>query len=53
MVDSCRTCTSRKAGHEQFCEHFPILTYNGEDKPLGASLMVAIPRASSSMKALC
>jgi uncharacterized zinc-type alcohol dehydrogenase-like protein len=35
MVDSCRTCASRQAGHEQFCEHFPILTYNGEDKPLG------------------
>ena len=35
MVDSCRTCASCQAGHEQFCERFPILTYNGEDKPLG------------------
>jgi len=35
MVDSCRTCASCQAGDEQFCEHFPILTYNGEDKHLG------------------
>src|SRR5271165_840335 len=35
MVDSCRTCPSCRAGDEQFCEHFPILTYNGEDKHLG------------------
>src|SRR5258708_20417280 len=35
MVDSCRTCASCQAGDEQFCEHFPVLTYNGEDKQLG------------------
>src|SRR6516162_4670903 len=35
MVDSCRTCASCQAGDEQFCEQFPILTYNGEDKHLG------------------
>jgi len=34
MVDSCRTCASCRAGDEQFCEQFPILTYNGEDKHL-------------------
>jgi alcohol dehydrogenase (NADP+) len=35
MVDSCRTCPSCQAGDEHFCEQFPILTYNGEDKHLG------------------
>jgi uncharacterized zinc-type alcohol dehydrogenase-like protein len=35
MVDSCRTCASCLAGEEQYCEHFPIVTYNGEDKNLG------------------
>jgi uncharacterized zinc-type alcohol dehydrogenase-like protein len=35
MVDSCRTCASCQAGHEEFLRAFPILTYNGEDKPLG------------------
>lgn len=32
MVDSCRTCTSCKAGVEQYCLHTPIFTYNGKDK---------------------
>jgi len=35
MVDSCRTCSSCRAGYEQYCEHVPILTYNSEDKHLG------------------
>src|SRR5712692_2647017 len=35
MVDSCRTCASCRAGEEQFCEKFPTLTYNSEDKVLG------------------
>jgi len=35
MVDSCRTCPSCREGLEQFCEAFPILTYNGEDKKSG------------------
>src|SRR6267154_3246037 len=35
MVDSCRVCASCKAGEEQYCEKFPTLAYNGEDKILG------------------
>ena len=35
MVDSCHTCSSCRDGNEQYCVHFPILTYNGEDKRLG------------------
>jgi uncharacterized zinc-type alcohol dehydrogenase-like protein len=35
MVDSCRTCSSCKAGTEQYCLSFPVLTYNGPDKVLG------------------
>jgi alcohol dehydrogenase (NADP+) len=35
MVDSCRTCSSCREGNEQYCDHFPIVTYNGEDKHLG------------------
>jgi len=35
MVDSCRVCASCKAGEEQYCEQFPTLTYNSEDKILG------------------
>src|SRR5215467_9058243 len=35
MVDSDRTCPNCKAGDEQFCNSFPILTYNSEDKHLG------------------
>ena len=35
MVDSCRTCASCRAGEEQYCDSFPTLTYNGEDKHLG------------------
>ena len=47
MVDSCRTCASCRAGEEQYCDSFPTLTYNGEDKStLAASPMVAIPTAS-------
>lgn len=32
MVDSCRECSSCKEGHEQFCDEFPVFTYNGSDK---------------------
>jgi alcohol dehydrogenase (NADP+) len=35
MVDSCRVCSSCRAGEEQYCEQFMTLTYNGEDKILG------------------
>jgi uncharacterized zinc-type alcohol dehydrogenase-like protein len=35
MVDSCRTCANCRAGEEQYCEQFPVFTYNGEDKHLG------------------
>ena len=35
MVDSCRTCPSCQAGHEQYCLSFPTFTYNGVDKHLG------------------
>jgi uncharacterized zinc-type alcohol dehydrogenase-like protein len=32
MVDSCRKCPSCTKGLEQYCHHFPTLTYNGRDK---------------------
>lgn len=32
MIDSCRTCKSCQEHLEQFCEKFPIMTYNGRDK---------------------
>lgn len=35
MVDSCRTCSSCKAGLEQFCLTGSTFTYNGPDKHLG------------------
>src|SRR5258706_11139411 len=35
MVDSCRTCPSCRAGEEQYCDTFPTLTYNAEDKRSG------------------
>jgi uncharacterized zinc-type alcohol dehydrogenase-like protein len=35
MVNSCRRCANCLAGEEQYCENFPILTYNSEDKILG------------------
>lgn len=35
MVDSDRTCPNCKAGEEQLCDSFPILTYNGADKHTG------------------
>jgi uncharacterized zinc-type alcohol dehydrogenase-like protein len=35
MVDSCRTCSSCQAGEEQFCDAFPVFTYNGPDKHSG------------------
>jgi uncharacterized zinc-type alcohol dehydrogenase-like protein len=35
MVDSCRTCENCKAGNEQYCLSFPVLTYNSADKVLG------------------
>lgn len=31
MVDSCRTCPSCQRGLEQYCTHFPVLTYNSPD----------------------
>src|SRR5438874_3042538 len=35
MVDSDRVCPNCRAGDEQFCDSFPTLTYNAEDKILG------------------
>jgi uncharacterized zinc-type alcohol dehydrogenase-like protein len=35
MVDSCRVCTSCRAGMEQYCLNGFSLTYNFEDKILG------------------
>jgi alcohol dehydrogenase (NADP+) len=35
MVDSCRACAPCRAGEEQYCENFPVLTYNVPDKHLG------------------
>jgi uncharacterized zinc-type alcohol dehydrogenase-like protein len=35
MVDSCRTCANCRRGLEQYCEKFPTLTYNGQDKHTG------------------
>lgn len=35
MVGSCGVCANCKEGLEQYCEKFPVLTYNGEDKVLG------------------
>jgi uncharacterized zinc-type alcohol dehydrogenase-like protein len=35
LVNSCRVCTSCRAGEEQYCENGFTLTYNGEDKILG------------------
>ena len=35
MVDSCRTCPSCRRGFEQYCDQFPILTYNSPDKHSG------------------
>ena len=35
MVDSDRVCPNCRAGDEQFCDSFPTLTYNAEDKVLG------------------
>lgn len=35
MVDSCRHCEPCKAGLEQYCDEFPIFTYNSPDKHSG------------------
>jgi uncharacterized zinc-type alcohol dehydrogenase-like protein len=35
MVDSCRTCPNCLRGLEQYCVHFPILTYSSPDKHTG------------------
>ncbi len=32
MVDSCRSCPACKQGLEQYCEAFPVFTYNGIDR---------------------
>ncbi len=36
MVDSCGTCPDCREGLEQYCQSFPILTYNSPDKHTGA-----------------
>jgi uncharacterized zinc-type alcohol dehydrogenase-like protein len=35
MVDSCRTCPNCSRNLEQYCVHFPTLTYNAPDKHSG------------------
>ena len=35
MVGSCGVCANCREGLEQYCEKFPTLTYNSEDKILG------------------
>lgn len=35
MVGSCGVCVNCREGLEQYCEQFPVLTYNGPDKFLG------------------
>jgi uncharacterized zinc-type alcohol dehydrogenase-like protein len=35
MVDSCGTCADCVESLEQYCQSFPILTYNSPDKHLG------------------
>jgi uncharacterized zinc-type alcohol dehydrogenase-like protein len=35
MVDSCGLCPSCRSGEEQYCEQFPVFTYNGADQHLG------------------
>jgi alcohol dehydrogenase (NADP+) len=35
MVDSCRGCSSCKRGLEQYCQQFPVFTYNGADRHSG------------------
>jgi uncharacterized zinc-type alcohol dehydrogenase-like protein len=35
MVDSCRTCPNCASGLENYCDKFPVLTYNGADKHSG------------------
>jgi uncharacterized zinc-type alcohol dehydrogenase-like protein len=35
MVGSCGVCVNCLDGLEQYCEQFPVLTYNGDDKVLG------------------
>jgi uncharacterized zinc-type alcohol dehydrogenase-like protein len=35
MVGSCGACVNCREGLEQYCDKFPVLTYNSEDKVLG------------------
>jgi uncharacterized zinc-type alcohol dehydrogenase-like protein len=35
MVGSCGVCVNCREGLEQYCDSFPVLTYNAEDKVLG------------------
>lgn len=35
MVDSCRSCKECSVGLEQYCDAFPVFTYNGADKHMG------------------
>jgi uncharacterized zinc-type alcohol dehydrogenase-like protein len=35
MVGSCGVCPNCREELEQYCDKFPVLTYNGEDKVLG------------------
>jgi alcohol dehydrogenase (NADP+) len=38
MVDSCRTCPNCLDGLEQYCDAFPVFTYNGDDKKHGGGV---------------
>jgi uncharacterized zinc-type alcohol dehydrogenase-like protein len=35
MIDSCRVCPNCQAGLEQYCQQFPVMTYNAADKHIG------------------
>ncbi|MBX3355415.1 MAG: NAD(P)-dependent alcohol dehydrogenase [Phycisphaeraceae bacterium] len=35
MVDSCRVCPQCRKGFEQYCDKFPVFTYNGPDRHTG------------------
>ena len=32
MVDACRSCAECQGGHEQFCDHGPVWTYNSQGR---------------------
>ncbi|MBO3681368.1 NAD(P)-dependent alcohol dehydrogenase [Streptomyces sp. NEAU-YJ-81] len=39
IVDSCGACAMCRAGQENFCQHFPTLTYGGTDRHDGSTTL--------------